>query len=49
MSEVNEKIEELNSKYLKAKGEFEKVVAKSELIEKKLAIKESELKLLMLS
>lgn len=45
MSEVNEKIEELNSKYLKAKEEFEKVGAKSELIEKELAIKESELEI----
>lgn len=36
MSEVNEKIEELNSKYLKAKEEFEKVGAKSELIEKRI-------------
>lgn len=45
MSEVNLKIEELNSKYLKAKEEFEKVGAKSELIEKELAIKESELEI----
>ena len=45
MSEVNEKIEELNSKYLNAKEKFEEFGEISESIEKELAIKESELEI----